>query len=139
MLPKAIKTLTIGRLATAANVGVETIRYYQKLELLPVPPRQGSYRQYPISIVTRIRFIKRAQDLGFTLKEISSLLELQDGANRVSIRSIARDRIAQIESKLIDLQRMHEALSHLLHVCKNTHADIPCPIIESLIDAQNED
>src|SRR5690554_4360457 len=101
-------TLTIGRLAKAANVGVETVRYYQKLKLLPVPPQSGSYRQYPVSLIGRIRFIKRAQELGFTLKEISDLLKLQDGSDRVTIRAIASERAAQIESKLADLQRMRE-------------------------------
>ncbi len=130
---ESANTLTIGRLAKAANIGVETVRYYQELKLLPVPPRQGSYRQYPLSLVGRIRFIKRAQDLGFTLKEISSLLELQDGTDRKTIRSIASDRIAQIESKLLDLNRMREVLNHLVDECEHTKSGSPCPIIESLI------
>lgn len=131
------KTMTIGHLAKSANVGVETIRYYQTLDLLPVPQRLGSYRHYPVALISRIHFIKRAQELGFTLKEISSLLKLQDGTDRASIRSIASDRIRQIESKLEDLQHMREVLSHLVHECEHTRADIPCPIIESLTSLAN--
>lgn len=130
-------TLTIGRLANAANVGVETVRYYQKLKLLPVPPQVGSYRQYPVNLVGRIRFIKRAQELGFTLKEISGLLKLQDGSDRVTIRAIASERAAQIESKLVDLQRMREVLNHLVRECEHTDSDFPCPIIESLIGEES--
>jgi MerR family mercuric resistance operon transcriptional regulator len=125
-------TLTIGRLAKAANVGIETIRYYQELKLLPVPRRTGSYRHYPTSLIGRIHFIKRAQELGFTLKEISGLLDLHDGTDRETIRTIARDRVAQIEAKLADLERMRKVLRHLVHECEHAKSDIPCPIIESL-------
>lgn len=126
------ETLTIGRLARAANVGVETIRYYQARELLPVPGSDGSYRQYPVALVGRIRFIKRAQDLGFSLDEIASLLQLQDGTDRRSIRAIAGARVAQIEAKIADLQRMQRTLHHLLHQCGHTRANVPCPIIEAI-------
>src|SRR4051812_21844577 len=70
-------SLTIGRLARAADVGVETIRYYQDRELLPVPPSSGAFRYYPLSLVERIRFIKQAQELGFSLEEIRELLQLE--------------------------------------------------------------
>lgn len=125
-------TLTIGRLARAASIGVETVRYYQELGLIPVPKKQGSYRQYPVALIGRIRFIKRAQELGFTLKEISGLLKLQDGSDRATIRAIANERVAQIESKLLDLNRMHQVLSHLVHECEHTKSGSPCPIIETL-------
>jgi MerR family mercuric resistance operon transcriptional regulator len=93
----ADQTLTIGRLARAAGVGVETIRYYQHRGLLPVPPASGAYRRYPVTLVDRIRFIKRSQALGFTLDEVGGLLWLNDGADRRSIRAIARSRLTQIE------------------------------------------
>lgn len=125
-------TLTIGRLAKAANVGVETVRYYQERQLLPMPPKVGSYRQYPTTLVERIRFIKRAQELGFTLKEIASLLELNDGTDRKTIRAITRERMAQIETKLADLKRMHKVLDHLVHECEKTSSGSHCPIIETL-------
>ena len=122
--------LTIGRLAKAAQVGIETIRYYQRQELLPQPPpKHGAFRHYPISLVERIRFIKRAQELGFTLSEIGTLLKLADGADRRSIRKLAADRLAQIRSKLTDLHRMEAALEHALHDCEATGLTKPCPII----------
>jgi MerR family mercuric resistance operon transcriptional regulator len=126
-------TLTIGHLARKAGVGVETVRYYQQRKLLPVPAKNGAYRRYPAHLVDSIRFIKRAQELGFSLDEIAQLLRLNDGANRVSIRRIAAARLSQIESKLADLQRMEGALRHLVHECEHTGADRPCPIIASLV------
>jgi MerR family mercuric resistance operon transcriptional regulator len=127
-----VESLTIGRLAQAAGVGVETIRYYQQRTLLPVPEGAGRYRQYPVALVDRIRFIKRAQELGFSLDEIAGLLSLQDGADRNSIRAIAAARVGQIEAKLADLQRMRRTLRHLLHECEHSKANMPCPIIESI-------
>ena len=129
------KPLTIGRLARAAGVGVETIRYYQVRGLLPVPSAVGAFRYYPVELIARIRFIKRAQELGFSLDEITELLRLEDGANRRSIRRIASDRLSQIEQKLVDLKRMQRVLKHLITQCEHTRADIPCPIITSLAQA----
>jgi MerR family mercuric resistance operon transcriptional regulator len=125
-------SLTIGRLARAAGVGIETIRYYQQRELLPVPASVGAYRHYPVGLTSRVRFIKRAQELGFSLDEIGGLLRLQDGADRESIRAIASDRLAQIEHKLTDLKRMHKVLKQLVAECEHTGAEMPCPIIDSL-------
>lgn len=124
--------LTIGRLARAAGVGVETIRYYQDRKLLPVPPSTGAFRYYPPSLVDRIRFIKRAQELGFSLEEVSELLHLEEGADRGSIRDIAANRLSQIEQKLTDLRRMQRVLKHLVTECEHTSADLPCPIIGTL-------
>ena len=122
--------LTIGRLAKAANVGIETIRYYQNIELLPVPPpKKGAFRYYPASLIERIRFIKLAQELGFTLAEVGTLLKLADGTDRRSIRKLAADRLTQIRHKLADLQRMERALEHALHDCETTGSAKPCPII----------
>ena len=124
--------LTIGRLARAAGVGVETIRYYQARTLLPVPPSTGAFRSYPPSLVDRIRFIKRAQELGFSLEEVAELLHLEEGDDRGSIRDIAANRLAQIEHKLADLRRMQRVLKHLVTECEHTKADLPCPIIGTL-------
>lgn len=129
------ESLTIGRLARAAGVGVETIRYYQQRGLLPVPESSGTFRQYPLALTSRIHFIKRAQELGFSLDEIIELLRLEDGVHRGSIRRIASDRLAQIERKVADLKRMQKALKHLLAECEQTQGDLPCPIIASLIRA----
>jgi MerR family mercuric resistance operon transcriptional regulator len=133
MQPQSLETMTIGRLAKAANVGVETIRYYQERALLPVPKRDGSYRQYPVMLVDRLRFIRRAQDLGFSLEEIGTLLTLQNGADRKAIRVIASARLEQIDSKLADLKRMRRTLGRLLEECEHSGHDVPCPIIESIV------
>ena len=125
------ESLTIGRLARAADVGVETIRYYQDRKLLPVPASEGAFRYYPMSLVERIRFIKRAQELGFSLEEVKELLQLEDGTDRGSIRRVAADRLSQIEAKLADLKRMQRVLKDLLTECEHTKADLPCPIIGS--------
>lgn len=134
MTPNTPESLTIGRLARAAGVGVETIRYYQQRGLLPVPTSAGSFRQYPVALTARIHFIKRAQELGFSLDEITELLRLEDGAHRSSIRRIATDRLAQIEKKVADLKRMQKTLKHLVTECEHKRRELPCPIIASLVD-----
>lgn len=125
-------SMTIGRLARVAGVGVETIRYYQQRGLLPVPQATGAYRHYPVAMTARIRFIKRAQELGFSLDEIAELLRLEDGSDRASIRRIAADRLKQIEEKLSDLKRMQKTLKHLVSECEHTSKGLPCPIIATL-------
>lgn len=129
-------TFTIGRLAQNAGVGVETVRYYQRRKLLPVPQASGAVRRYPPALVERIRFIKRAQALGFSLDEIAELLRLHDGSNRgsnrISIRKIAALRLNQIETKLADLARMRQVLRHLVAECEHAGAEQACPIIATL-------
>jgi MerR family transcriptional regulator, mercuric resistance operon regulatory protein len=127
--------LTIGRLATNAGVGIETIRYYQRRALLPAPePAPGSaFRKYPRALVNRIRFIKRAQELGFTLDEVATLLQLEDGTNRRAIRRVAGARLEQIRERMADLQQMEKALSHLFRRCEQTDQAHPCPIIDALL------
>jgi Hg(II)-responsive transcriptional regulator len=133
MSSNAPESLTIGRLARAAGVGVETIRYYQQRGLLPVPRSEGTFRQYPVALTARIHFIKRAQELGFSLDEITELLRLEDGSHRSTIRRIASDRLAQIDKKMLDLTRMRKTLKHLVAECQHTRGDLPCPIIASLV------
>ena len=128
-------SLTIGRLARAAGVGVETIRYYQRRGLLPVPHPVGAFRRYPVEMTARIGFIKRAQELGFSLNEVTELLRLEDATKRSSIRRIASDRLSQIDRKLADLKRMQKVLKHLVAQCEQTRADLPCPIIATLARA----
>lgn len=129
--------MTIGRLAKAANVGVETIRYYQQRRLLPIPEaNRTAFRYYPAELISRIRFIKRAQELGFTLDEITELLQLNDGADRRSIRRITSHRLQNIRQKIADLTRMEVALAHLLTECETHSATRSCPIIAALeVDA----
>ena len=129
--------LTIGRLAKAAGVGVETVRYYQSRGLLRVPAANGGFRVYPAAAIDRIAFIKRAQALGFSLDEVRSLLDLEDGRNRRAVQSVTQARLDQIEGKLADLQRMREVLSDLLHRCRQTGPMQACPIIETLAGARS--
>ncbi len=125
--------LTIARAAEAAGVGVETVRYYERRGLISQPTQKvGAYRRYDGEHVARIRFIKRAQELGFTLEEIESLLRLEDGADRRSIRRIAAARLEQIRSRVDDLRRIERTLSHLLHECERSGTAPRCPIIAAI-------
>lgn len=132
MTPNPSGSMTIGRLARAAGVGVETIRYYQQRGLLPVPAAVGAFRRYPVELTARIRFVKRAQELGFSLDEITELLRLEDGTHRSAIRQIASARLGQVEEKLLDLNRIRKVLKHLVAECEHTRSSLPCPIIAAL-------
>lgn len=133
-LPDTPSTLTIGRLAKQAGVGVETIRYYQERGLIPIPPQSGSYRQYPITLVDRIHFIKRAQELGFSLYEIDELLQLDEHTDRQTICRLATAKIDNIQKKLDDITRMQHTLQELVTSCNHAPAQGRCPIIASLSD-----
>ena len=123
--------LTIARAAAAAGVGVETVRYYERRGLIRQPASNGGYRRYGSEQIDRIRFVKRAQALGFTLEEIESLLKLQDGTDRRRVRQIAAKRLNEIDARLKDLQRLKKALSHLLVECDKGHT-LRCPIVEAI-------
>jgi MerR family transcriptional regulator, mercuric resistance operon regulatory protein len=126
-------SMTIAAIARASGVGIETVRYYERRGLIAQPTQKiGAYRRYDASHAARIRFIKRAQELGFTLDEIESLLELQDGTDRRSIRAIASRRLEDIRQRLQDLKRMQSALAHVLQECEAHSAAPHCPIIESI-------
>ena len=128
------KSLTIGALASRAGVNVQTIRYYQRRELLPVPPLpQGGVRRYPDEIIQRVRFIKRAQHLGFTLEEIARLLELSNGTHCAETREVAEQKITELENKVADLNAMRASLVTLVRTCSRTGKEAGCPIIETLI------
>ena len=133
-LPSRAKdhAMTIGKLARAAEVGVETVRYYQRRSLLPVPHSSGGVRRYPAAMIDRIRFIKRSQNLGFTLDEIRELLRLEKGGSRSAIRRIAADRLSSIREKADMLRSMETLLSELLCQCEHTATAAPCPIIAAL-------
>lgn len=126
----------IGEAAGQAGVNVQTLRYYERRGLLPGLPRRASgYREFPDDAVRVVRFIKRAQELGFTLDEVGELLRLRQNSrrNRVRIRSLAERRIGQIERKIAELERMKQALETLVHSCHEGTA-LDCPIIEALDD-----
>ena len=127
--------LTIGTLAERGGVNVETIRYYQRRGLLqePVKPR-GGFRHYPLDTANRVRFIKRAQMLGFTLEEIVGQLALDEKKACLETRGIAAHKLELIEQKIADLMKMKRALSRLLRACDVSSAGAPCPIIHLLSD-----
>lgn len=127
--------ITIGRLAAAANVNVETVRFYQRSGLIeePARPHRG-YRTYGEDDVRRIRFIKRAQLLGFTLDEIASLLKLEGARTCSDTRNLAAIKLAMVEAKLGDLLAMKVALATMIAQCDNQDRTRRCPIIQALID-----
>ena len=128
-----VPELSIGRLAGQAGVNVETIRYYQRRGLLSEPDKpQSGYRRYPPELVKRVRFIKRAQALGFTLEEISGLLRLDEAHACAETRELAALKLENIESKLADLAAMRKALSKLVRQCGSMGSAGACPIIHAL-------
>lgn len=130
-----MESLTIGQVARSAGVGVETVRFYEREGLIAEPPRRPSgYRQYPPDVVRRIRFIKRAKDLGFTLAEIGELLSLRIAPETTcaDVRDRAVVKIADIDGKLLALQRMKEALVRLTKACTGSGPTTECPILEAL-------
>lgn len=135
-----MKELTIGQVAKGGGVNVETIRYYERQGLIPPPPRRESgYRQYPEDTVNRVRFIKRAQELGFSLKEISDLLSLRvvPGVNCSEVKRRAEAKIANIEEKIFTLQGMKQALAKLATTCSGRGPTSECPILETLERKEN--
>ena len=125
--------LTIGGVAKAAGVNVETIRYYQRLKLLEEPARPpGGVRRYAEAAVARVRFIKRAQELGFSLAEIRRLLRLGDPQSCGEARALASEKLALVEARVADLQRLRGVLQDLIGRCDRRRGKVDCPIIESL-------
>ena len=128
-------TLTIGQLARRAGVGVETVRFYEREGLIFEPPRRPSgYRDYPHETVTRIVFIRRAKELGFSLKEIRELLELrvQPRQNCARVKESAEAKIADIDTKIAALRRMRRGLTALTKACEQRRPTKECPILASL-------
>ena len=130
-----MSTLTIGKLANAAGVGIDTVRFYERAGLLNRPQRTASgYRLYAGSDVARLRFIRRAKALGFSLEEIGELLRLNDGGGRrAAVRALAGQRLAEIEQRLGELSRMRDTLRHLIHRCRGDGPLASCPIIDAVL------
>lgn len=127
--------LSSGQLAKAADVNVETLRYYERRGLMPEPPRRESgYRTYPPESVRRLNFIKGAQELGFSLEEIRELLALRvdETASSGDVRSRAQAKVAQIDDKIRKLQQMRDALAHLIGLCSGHAPTSECPILEAM-------
>ncbi len=127
--------ISTSELAKRGGVNLESIRYYERMGLLPKPPRSGAgYRQFSPESVRRVRFIKRAQELGFSLKEIKELLALRiaPGSTRADVRKRAEAKIADIEGKVEHLREMKKALVSLTEACCENGPASECPILESL-------
>ncbi len=134
--------MTIGQVAKRAEVNIETIRYYERQGLIPSPPRRESgYRQYSGGTVERVRFIKRAQELGFSLKEIAELLSLRvaPDISCSEVKRRAEAKITDIEEKIRTLQKMKEALARLASTCSGRGPTSECPILEALENEEEKD
>jgi len=132
------ETMRIGQLASAANVNIQTLRYYERRGLLSEPERTpAGHREYPEEAVRRVRFIKSAQELGFTLKEIEDLLRLRDDqtASCSDVRAAARTKMDDIDHKIGSLRAMRRALAILERTCTGDGSTRECPILEALDDA----
>ena len=129
-----LNVMWISEVAEKAGVNVQTIRYYERRGLLPSSPRRASgYRELAPNTVSRIRFIKRAQDLGFSLDEVAELLQLRSAKpnNRTRVRAVAERRLDQVEHKIAELIAIRDALRTLIHRCHSGGA-LECPIVEAL-------
>jgi MerR family mercuric resistance operon transcriptional regulator len=127
---QAFQPLTIGKLAAAGGVGVETIRFYQRRGLLETPTRDGGIRRYGSEDLRRLRFIRRAQAAGFTLEEIKELLLLDSTEDRPRARELATARIEALDSKIAELEGVRDALRRLARECGSGTSG-PCPILVS--------
>lgn len=129
------KTLTIGKVAQMSGAGIETLRFYERKGLIPEPPRRESgYRQYPAATIDRVRFIKQAKDLGFTLAEIRELLDLSLGPKTTcaDVKKKALEKTKEVDAKIADLQRIRKALNRLTKQCRGKGPVSECPILENL-------
>ena len=130
---QAVHSLTIGKLASAGGVGVETIRFYQRRGLLDTPTRDDGIRRYGSDDVRRLRFIRQAQAAGFTLEEIKELLDLDASEDRGRARELANSRVKALDIKITELRRARDALRRLARECGSGSAG-PCPILTSFED-----
>ena len=125
-----MQSLTIGKLAAAGGVGVETIRFYQRRGLLQTPGREDGVRRYGSDDVRRLNFIRQAQAAGFTLEEIKELLELDSSEDRSRAHELASARVKALDAKIGELERARDALRRLAKECGGGGAG-PCPILQS--------
>jgi MerR family copper efflux transcriptional regulator len=132
-----MEIFSIGQVARLAGIGVETVRFYEREELLEEPVRRASgYRQYSEEAVKQIRFIKRAQQLGFSLKEIRELLMLRvDGQNSCEqVKERTTAKLVEVEQKMVELQRMQQALLQVASLCAGEGPRSRCPMLDALDD-----
>lgn len=129
----SLQELTIGAFAAAAGVNVETIRFYQRRGLIREPRRSfGRIRRYGAEDVARLRFVKSAQRLGFSLEEIAGLLRLEDGTHCNEARIAAEEKLADVRSKLEHLRRIEAVLGELVDECCAATGNVSCPLIDAL-------
>ncbi len=125
--------LPIGAVAQAAGVNVETIRFYQRRGLLTEPDKPyGSIRRYGTNDVERVKFVKAAQRLGFSLDEVAGLLRLDDGTQCDEARQHAEQKLVDVRAKLTDLQRIESVLMKLVRKCRASQGTVSCPLITAL-------
>lgn len=133
------ETMTIGKLARSAGVGVETVRFYEREGLLEEPPRgESGYRQYSPGSLTRLRFVRQAKELGFTLPEIRELLSLRSSPSSscAEVQARIQDKIGGIEEKIGSLERMKSALNEMAATCRSGALPTSeCPILDALEQA----
>lgn len=133
--------LTIGELATRAGVNIQTVRYYERRGLMPRPSRsRAGYRQYRLEAADRLRFIRRAQDLGFSLEEIAELLALRvrHGSACATVEARAREKISIVDRKIGELQRMKDTLERLAAACQARETTSECPVLEALEERSDD-
>jgi len=129
----AQETLTIGGLAKVAGVNVETVRYYQRIKLMPVPKKQpGGIRRYGEPELQRLRFVKTAQALGFSLDEVADLVKLDDGMHCAEARTIAEQKLELVRARLADLRRIESTLAGFVRECRFRRGNVVCPLIDSI-------
>jgi Hg(II)-responsive transcriptional regulator len=134
-----MQSLTVGKLARQTGVAVETLRYYERRGLLPEAERTAAgYRLFRVDTVRRLRFIRRAQALGFSLDEIAELLSLSDDSSKsaAEVKGLTQRKIADIEARIRDLQRMKRGLSGLDQRCSGHGSTGECPILAALADSE---
>ena len=138
-MSKKPRSMTIGALAKAANIGVETIRYYQRRGLVAEPDKPyGSIRHYDDQALARLQFIRTAQWLGFRLDEIGGLLTLQDGTHCDEARVLGGQKLAKVREKISSLRRIERTLEGLVQACCTEQGDVKCPLITSLYKGVEE-
>lgn len=132
--------LAIGALSRRSGVHIETIRYYERIGILPKPPRtQGGHRVYGQDHLKRLSFVRRSRELGFTLDEVRGLLELVDGGRYTcaEVKTITLNHLADVRHKIADLRRLGRTLSEMAGKCKG--GKVPdCPVIDALFDARSD-
>lgn len=132
-----MKQMTIGQLAAAAEVNVETVRYYQRRALMASPERPaGGIGRYPPGALTRLRFIKRSQALGFSLDDVQALLSLDDGQACSAAKAIGEHKLSDVRQRIQTLKSLERALLGLVARCSDSPTTVSCPLIEALMQAE---